>query len=363
MLRTMRDFIKESPVKMRENIANAETLTKRLAQEYDGYKNIWIIASGSSKNASFCAAEFMKKTLSRDVKIIPPFTFSSYENDFSKDDFVFAISQSGYSSNIIEALKKIKEKGRKAIVLTADPQSDIKNFADIVIDYGCGEETVSYVTLGVATLTTFLILFSLAAAKKKIGDNKYNELLNEVKKIPKIHESSQEKFIKFYSVHRKNFLSMTNAYVCALGANIGSAMEAALKIGETVKIPISFYEAEEYIHGPNLQLDPLHAVFIIDGGVGSKRLLEIFKGTKIVTDRTYFVTCGKYADDNVLSLEFDLMETLSPICFLPVFQLLAFFVTDELKKWRNHPLEELMEKSVSGKTAGYANSSLEKYVN
>ena len=360
MAKTMQDFVKESPARMRESIAKAESLVSRLVKEYDGYKNIWIVASGSSKNAAVCAAEFIKKTLSRDVKIISPFTFSSYANDFSPDDFIFAISQSGYSSNIIEALKKIKEKGRKAIVLTADTASDIKNYADIVIDYGCGEETVAYVTIGVATLSMFLILFALEAAKSKIGGAKYGELMNEVKKIPNIHESVQEKFMKFYSNHRKNFLSMTNAYVCGFGANIGTAMEAALKIGETVKIPISSHEAEEYIHGPNLQLTPLHSVFIIDGGAGSKRLKEIFDGTKIVTEKAYFVTCGKYDEENVLSLDFDIIETLTPICFLPVFQLTAFLVTNELKIWNNHPLEEEMEKLISGKTAGYSNSPLER---
>ena len=49
---------------------------------------------------------------------------------------------------------------------------------------------------------------------------------------------------------------MTNAYVCGVGANLGTASEGALKFGETVSIPTAAYEVEEYIHGPNIQIDP-----------------------------------------------------------------------------------------------------------
>lgn len=54
---------------------------------------------------------------------------------------------------------------------------------------------------------------------------------------------------------------MTNAYVCGVGANLGTASEGALKFGETVSIPTAAYEVEEYIHGPNIQMTPATAYF------------------------------------------------------------------------------------------------------
>ena len=68
---------------------------------------------------------------------------------------------------------------------------------------------------------------------------------------------------------------MTNAYVCGVGANLGTASEGALKFGETVSIPTAVYEVEEYIHGPNIQMTPRYSVFLIDGGEGTERIHRI----------------------------------------------------------------------------------------
>ena len=58
---------------------------------------------------------------------------------------------------------------------------------------------------------------------------------------------------------------MSWVYSCGAGANYGTALESALKMGETIHIPSCCYEIEEYIHGPNLQLTPQYNVIFFDG--------------------------------------------------------------------------------------------------
>lgn len=83
--------------------------TDKLAQVYvdENYKNIKIVASGSSGNGALCAKYIMEKYLGVDVTIISPYTFAYYPR-FSEDDFVFVISQSGYSKNALDALDVLK---------------------------------------------------------------------------------------------------------------------------------------------------------------------------------------------------------------------------------------------------------------
>ena len=151
---------------------------------------------------------------------------------------------------------------------------------------------------------------------------------------------------------------MTNAYVCGVGANLGTASEGALKFGETVSIPTAAYEVEEYIHGPNIQMTPRYSVFLIDGGEGTERIHRIFEGTQIVTDNVFLLTrCADYkGEHNVLYVPMDVPEEITPLCWLPFFQMTACQLTNDLDRWNKHPLQRAMEKFVSSKSANYVNS-------
>ena len=115
---------------------------------------------------------------------------------------------------------------------------------------------------------------------------------------------------------------------------------------------------EEYIHGPNIQMTPRYSVFLIDGGEGTERIHRIFEGTKIVTDNAFLLTrCADYKDEhNVMYVPMDVPEEITPLCWLPFFQMTACRLTDDLDRWNKHPLQRAMEKFVSSKSANYVNS-------
>ena len=115
---------------------------------------------------------------------------------------------------------------------------------------------------------------------------------------------------------------------------------------------------EEYIHGPNIQMTPRYSVFLIDGGEGTERIHRIFEGTQIVTDNAFLLTrCADYKDEhNVMYVPMDVPEEITPLCWLPFFQMTACRLTDDLDRWNKHPLQRAMEKFVSSKSANYVNS-------
>ena len=165
--KTMLDYIADCPEFIRNNVADSAALTKPLVDEYvnGGYKNIWIVACGSSSNGSLCARQFIRRHLKCEVKIVTPFHFVSSENDFSETDMVVVVSQSGYSlKDALDAIKVIEAKGRRCIGLTGDVNSDLGKVCDVVANYGVGRETVAYVTRGVTTLALFFMLFAVEAA-------------------------------------------------------------------------------------------------------------------------------------------------------------------------------------------------------
>ncbi len=354
---TMLTYIKETPEQLSINTARSKELTKALVNLYlkKDYETIWIIACGSSSNASQCAKPFMMKYLNCDIKIVTPSTFVYTENKLKENDLAFVISQSGCSTNSIAALNKLKELGYPPIGITGNIDSDFKDYSDPIIDYGVGIETVGYVTKGVTTLAQFLMLFALEAALAKgtISQNIYNEVLNELKDVPRRHEVVQNETWDFYERNKAILTSMNVSYTCGFLQGYGIATEGALKLGETIKIPSFAYEAEEFIHGPNLQLTPNYTLFFIDDfSVGSDRLIQIYKAAHSVSDKVFAITNNTAIDDKYsVRLPFDIKEPLlSPLYVLPFFQIIAHQATTDLNRWNKHPMFAHFKEYADSKT-------------
>lgn len=364
MEKTMNDYILETPEVVLSNLKKKNSLTRELVNLFfeKEYKDICIIASGSSYNAAVCARPFMRKVLKKEIKIIPPFTFENYEFDVLDDSFTVVISQSGCSTNSISALKKLKSLGKPAIGITGNMESDFKYIADYCIDYGVGIETVGYVTKGVVTLAEFLMLFSLETAINKgtIDKKIYNELLKQIELTAQAHKSIYKSTETFIKHNYKNLTSMKKVFICGSGPNYGTAIEAALKISETVLIPAVALETEEFLHGPSIQVAPDYTVFFVDNNdQTSKRTVDIFNATRCITDNTYIISNNIRIDDkHAIRSEIETNTLVSPLYNLGVFELIAFKVTDELNKWRKHPLFYEFMKNISSKSERYIDTTL-----
>ena len=207
---TMLTYIEETPAQLAANIENRQALVGGLVDAYvdGGYHNIWIVACGSSSNASQCAKPFMMKYRDVDVQVVPPNTFIAY-------------------------------KDRKAVGLTGNLESDFKDHADVLVDYGVGEEYVGYVTKGVTTLAEFLMLFAIEAGAKRgvVSAEAHDAVIAEMEKCPERHVAFQKQVHEFYDRNKAALTSMTVAYSCGFAQGYGIACEGALKIGETIQIP------------------------------------------------------------------------------------------------------------------------------
>lgn len=355
---TMLTYVRETPAQLAANLERSADLTRPLVEAWcaGDYHRVWIISCGSSSNASQCAKPFMMKCLGCDVQVVPSNTFTYYKNLLGPHDFAFTISQSGCSTNSIEALDRMRELGRPAIGITGNLQGDFKDHADVLVDYGVGTELIAYVTKGVTTLAEFLMLFALETARTtgRLDEATYAELRAEMAEAPERHEHVQVASLDFYRAHKAQLTSMQVAYSCGFAQGYGVACEGALKFGETIKVPSFAYEAEEYIHGPNLQLTPNYTCFFYDDfEVGSGRLAQIAYATTAVSERTFAVTNSPLIDDDhALRLPFDIREPrLVPLYMLPFVQTVAYCATADLGCWDQHPLFEGFRERVASKSA------------
>ena len=357
MEKDMEYYIKISNEVMLKNLNSREALPKKLVDQYldSGKDHICIIASGSSLNAAMAAELFMNQCMGNNVVVMSPTEYIDYRKENVKDYFKIVISQSGCSTNIIEAVKDMAADENKPAVLTGNLEGDIKKYSDNLIEYGVGNESIDYVTLGMTVLIQTLILFVLETGKRKgFLSEEYNSLAEELETCCIANREMYYKAIHFTETFYKDLLKMDRVIIVADGANMGIAREAALKFGETLKIPALYYESEEYIHGPNMQLTPEYAVFFIDTNRKHNRMFDIFEATGYITEHTYFVTDKEMPEsERIIKVTGNVRSELTPLYTAVPFQYISAHVTKEKNNFECHPLFGRFEEKIHCKTDDY----------
>ena len=354
---TMVDYVHETPSVIRSQIENnvAQPLVDAFAE--GSFSRVRIVACGSSRNASLIARPYLRRALGREVIITEPYTFCTYEHELPADEFCFVVSQSGYSTNALAALDIIRAAGRTAIGVTGDPASDFREASDLLVAYGVGEELVGYVTKGVTSFATFLMLFGAGVAARE-GRLDPASLHADIETMLGQFEAVADQVPGMLAARYKELSTMERVFLIGAATNLGVASEGALKFAECLQIPACAYELEEYLHGPNLQLSPDYTIFLFAVGERSwKRSAEILAATKLVTDRTFVITdCPDMDADIRLAPGGD--ELVGPMAALPVVQMLAWQLTEDKHLWHKHPLVARFDAALSGKSENYVDKEV-----
>ncbi|MDF9824767.1 glucoselysine-6-phosphate deglycase [Breznakia sp. PF5-3] len=364
MTLTMENYIYGTPKVVLENLKDPNALVKDIVDAFceKEYKQIMLVASGSSYTAAHCARTYLKETLQIPTSVINPYTFTNYDiHSVKEDDFVLVISQSGASTNCIDALQALKDKNMNAYVLTSDINSDAKKYATKVFDWGCGIETVGFVTLGVVTLIVYLQLFAAYSAKRLQRSNQVDHCLQQIKKAMKIHKEVCDKTEVFIEKNYKRLMTMDRVYVMGCGSNYGSALEGALKIGEAVKVLAVGYEQDEFLHGPALQLSPKYTAFVVDNNDHtSHHAQQVYKGLCKVSDNVFMITPSSISNKRVVTVENTCEEPFSCLYYLPFFELIAAKMSKDLNSTKSHPLYYEMNKVIDFRTKEYRKTHKEE---
>ena len=357
---TMLDYVRECPVRLQGNVTRQHELCDALVALYhtaanDGPSPLRLVACGSSYHACRAMQPFMEHILGQRVDVVTPGAYVRYAATMP-NAFEVMVSQSGSSTNIIAALDCAHELGRTSVVLTGDVASDVREHADTVIDYGVGVETVGFVTVGLVTLMEFLALFALdyAHAAGRLTDTDHQRWMDELAAAAQLHGELRQRMEQMFDAHEKAFLNPGTTFVLGDGPNYATALEGALKIQETLKVPAIVYEPEEFIHGPNMQLTPAYTVFVIDTDPQPGRTFDIWRAAHAVTDRTYLVSTRIHEEDTAISVDgAHISELVSPICLVAPFQYLCARAMATLDCEAEHPLMTRFEQTVSSKTERY----------
>jgi glucosamine--fructose-6-phosphate aminotransferase (isomerizing) len=218
-------------------------------------KNLYITGSGTSYNAAEIAKYLMSKFAKIKINTLISSELPFSPNEIEPNSTLIAISQSGESADVLEAVKIAKESNAKILSIVNLLNSSLSQQSSLAVGLNCGPE------IGVAATKSFT---SQLAILYKITDQLCNGCINpDWKKVSNIISQILSNNLKIKEL-AKNLKEITDIYVLGRGIHLPIAKEAALKLKELSYIHAEGIPGGELKHGPLALMDSNVYVIIIN---------------------------------------------------------------------------------------------------
>ncbi|MFX1257213.1 MAG: glutamine--fructose-6-phosphate transaminase (isomerizing) [Promethearchaeota archaeon] len=330
--------IHEEPAALRRTLKIHDSHLKAFAQVLLDAENIFITAAGTSFYASLAGKFMITKFLGKYIQAIECSEFhTQLENSLPDGSVIIAVSQSGETIDLIEAIRWAKEnKNVKILTITNIIGSTLTRHSDNVILTQAGPEigvaaTKTYVT---QVLTLALIGLEVARLRNVESEEEIKKYFDALKSTPDIIEEFLNNDLRLIKKIVKNLEKTHNFFFLARGISIATAKEGGLKLKEIACRFIEGYSAAHAKHGPiSLVRKGFPIIFIAPpdetyerllGNVmefkarGGKIISLVVKSDKVITDLSDITIRINQPANNYYNL-------FSPITFIPALQLLAYY--------------------------------------
>jgi glutamine---fructose-6-phosphate transaminase (isomerizing) len=241
------------------SIAKSATLNvrelSRAAEIIRQAKTVYLTGSGSSLNAGLVGKYLLSKHAGLSVEPIISSEARFSPARFDSESVVIAISQSGESADVLEAVSRAKESGAKIVSIVNVASSSLARMSSVAVGLGCGPE------IGVAATKSFtsqLVIFLRLA--DELSGGRLNPRFEDVSKVV-------SDLLMDYSKIRKmaeKIADVRDIYVLGMGAHWPIASEASLKLKELAYVHAEAIPGGELKHGPLALLDSLAHVILLN---------------------------------------------------------------------------------------------------
>ena len=299
---------------------------EKVVSKFPEFKRICFVACGTSYHASMVGKYLFETLLGipTDVVLASEFIFS--EGALDEDTLVILISQSGETADTLKALK-IANKKSETLAIVNVLGSTATREADHVIYTRAGPE------IGVAATKTYvsqlISIYMLAIAMN--SDKKLLKVLQMVPRYMKNALAMEDRIIQI----AKKYKDSSDFFFIGRGFSYPTALEGALKLKEITYIHGEGYAAGELKHGPLALIDddiPVLAV-VPPGDSHDKTLSNIeevkARGAKIIALGSSKDEALRSEANDILGLNEEITEMLSPIPYVVPLQLLSYYISVE----------------------------------
>jgi len=264
---------------LKEISEQAETISKAIQQDEESINRIvkqirdgfgvFFVGCGSSYHACVAGSYLFSKVAGIHVNLALASEFENYEHFLTDRTLVFAVSQSGETADVLDAVRAAQRKSSKVIAITNVMGSSLTREGDESLMMNSGPESC---VLSTKTYTSQVVLMSLLAytlaGKRKscIRSIKglYLDIYNLTSKSMRAHLRSLAKELS----------EKEHMYMIGRGLQYTTAMEAALKIKEVSYIHTEAFAGGELKHGPLALIEQGTPVFVFVSKGNEEKILS-----------------------------------------------------------------------------------------
>ncbi len=223
---------------------------KMTDEELKAVKRIHIVACGSAYHAGVTGKYVIESLARIPVEVDFASEFRYRDPILGDDCMVIVISQSGETADSLAALRDSKAKGYKVLGIVNVVGSSIAREADSVMYTWAGPEIAVATTKAYSAQLSalYLLAMKLAKANDKISEERFKQLLVDLRKLPEQIElllGQKEKIQHFAN----RYVGAKDIFFIGRGIDYAISLEGSLKLKEISYVHSEAYAAGELKHG------------------------------------------------------------------------------------------------------------------
>jgi glucosamine--fructose-6-phosphate aminotransferase (isomerizing) len=293
--------------------------------------SVILVARGTSDNAALYLKYLIEIKIGIPCGLASPSVVSIYGAKLRyKNVLVIALSQSGQSPDLVSYCQAARDGGATVLAMTNNSESPLAKGAHCHLDLHAGPEKAVAATKSYSAELLVSRVF-VAAWSGEIVD--FDGINRQVTRA--LQQSSHVKAIAEDFDYSKGVTAMGRGYAYA------NAHETALKIQETVKIPVASFSSADYLHGP---ISSLHSesrvIFLAPAGIAESAMSSTVQRIREITNHIYWIGSGfaRNANEVFLGGADGLSEMDAVIADSVLLQLFALYLAISTGKNPDAPI-------------------------
>lgn len=334
---TMVGYILDQGRALRQSFAQRACFVNpmvELFQQHD-IRKIYFLGSGTSYHASLSFKNWFEQFIPVEAEVVIPTVFTHYTQINNNQIYtpeqilVVGISQSGTSVSTVEAMRNAKSEGYLTVALTEALSSLITREVDVVVPLTCGKEEIPIETRGyiITLLTGYLWAVEIAGALGRLNSIQLQQKLDDAQTMLAHFDELTAEVQLWIDRNQPELLNMERGHIAAYGTHYPTALEGVLKMYETFHKPLSAYELEELIHGPQMAFDEKTYLYFIASNEFERSRIPLFldwiKENEVTEHVFVFYHDQQTTSPKDLHFHSPIAQDLSPLAFVVPFQLMA----------------------------------------
>lgn len=298
----IQDYMLQTANKMKEIILNSDELFKDVIKA--DINKIIITGSGTSYHSGLQVQNYLQSILGAEVVSIYPFmiTKDTFKGQNEKT-LVVGISQGGSSYSTYNVMKLAKEYKCITASMAGCENALIDEVADYILTVHCGDEKAGAKTKGFYCTKLNLMLLGLKLGKEKgeISEEEYNQEINKIIDASNRFDDVYRQSEQWIEKNKNRLIEAKEIRIIGPAELYGDTLESALKLLETMRVPVTGYEFEEFIHGIYNAINSDSTIFILDTGKEPRisKMIEVLSGW---TDSIYVIGRNVKLDDRNIQI-------------------------------------------------------------